>query len=256
MRDKKDVLRIVFIAGTISAFLSLAPIIRVHITTLFFPNPAIWPDHQCRGKVNLDILIPHFIVTFVPAWLVLIILLLVFSASMSSLSSLVLVSSSAIAIDIYGAYSKAPEKKKTRRTMLYMRILCGLFVLVSLLMAMKQLNFIVNLMIIACGALGGAFLAPYVYGLFWRRTTKIVLMPYDLRSKSLGGTLFEMGQPRHPGCGSHFYDSAPVCDTHCKPFNASTQSERIKQIFGDGERKTKNRKTEKKVCPIRANQVY
>lgn len=173
MRDKKDVLRIVFIAGTLSLFLAFGAYYTGAMTHLFFPNPEdLAPITQASGKLNLDILIPHFIVTFVPAWLVLIILLLVFSASMSSLSSLVLVSSSAIAIDIYGAYSKADQKVKSKRTMLYMRVLCGLFVLVSLLLAMVKINFIVNLMVIAWGALGGAFLAPYLYGLFWKRTTK------------------------------------------------------------------------------------
>jgi SSS family solute:Na+ symporter len=174
MRDKKDVLRIVFIAGTISLLLSFGAYYTGALTHLFFPNPGdLDPITNAAGRVNLDILIPHFIVTFVPAWLVLVILLLVFSASMSSLSSLVLVSSSAIAIDIYGAFSKASEEKKTRRTMLYMRLLCGVFVLVSLVLAMKQINFIVNLMVIAWGALGGAFLAPYVYGLFWLRTHQV-----------------------------------------------------------------------------------
>jgi SSS family solute:Na+ symporter len=42
----------------------------------------------------------------------------------------------------------------------------------SLLIAMSKVDVIVNLMVIAWGALAGAFLAPYLYGLFWRRTTK------------------------------------------------------------------------------------
>jgi len=99
---------------------------------------------------------------------VLIILLMVFSASMSSLSSLVLVSSSAIAIDIYGAFGDREKKS----TMVLMRVLCAVFVILSLLIAVSKVDVIVNLMVIAWGALAGAFLAPYLYGLFWRRTTK------------------------------------------------------------------------------------
>ena len=89
---------------------------------------------------------------------------------MSSLSSLVLVSSSAIAIDIFGAFGD--REKKSKPTMILMRVLCAVFVILSLLIALSKVDVIVNLMVIAWGALAGAFLAPYVYGLFWRRTTK------------------------------------------------------------------------------------
>ena len=85
-------------------------------------------------------------------------------------TSLVLVSSSAIAIDIYGAFGNRDEKSKS--TMILMRVLCAAFVLLSLLMAVNKVDVIVNLMVIAWSALAGAFLAPYLYGLFWRRTTK------------------------------------------------------------------------------------
>lgn len=173
MRSRKDVLRIVFIAGALSLFLSFGAYYSGALTHLYFANPSdLDPIREANGSLNLDLLMPHFIVLFVPNWLVLVILLLVFSASMSSLSSLVLVSSSAIAIDIYGAYSKEEKERKSRITMMMMRGLCVLFVALSLLIALTKVSFIVNLMVIAWSALGGAFLAPYVYGLFWKRTTK------------------------------------------------------------------------------------
>ena len=56
--------------------------------------------------------------------------------------------------------------------MLLMRVLCAVFVALSLLIAVSKVDVIVNLMVIAWGALSGAFLAPYLYGLFWRRATK------------------------------------------------------------------------------------
>jgi Na+/proline symporter len=99
-----------------------------------------------------------------------IIVLMVFSASMSSLSSLVLVSSSAIAIDLYGAL--VDRHAHPKRTMALMRIMCAVFVGGSLFIALKKPTFIVNLMIMSWGTLLGVFLAPYVYGLFWKRTTK------------------------------------------------------------------------------------
>ncbi|MBR5738100.1 MAG: sodium:solute symporter family protein [Verrucomicrobia bacterium] len=204
MKDERDVLRIVFIAGTLSLILSFGAYYTGALTHLFFPSAEdLAPIMTETGKLNLDILIPHFIVTYVPAWLVLLILLLVFSASMSSLSSLVLVSSSAIAIDIYGTFSTLEQPKKEKRTMLYMRLLCALFVLVSLLLALVKINFIVNLMVIAWGALGGAFLAPYVYGLFWKRTTKAGAYAGMISGLGISIVLFiKWGSPGIPVAGA------------------------------------------------------
>ncbi|HEX2951558.1 MAG TPA: hypothetical protein VHV83_18630 [Armatimonadota bacterium] len=114
---------------------------------------------------------PHFIVNSgLPLALVIIIVLMVFSASMSSLSSLVLVSSSSIAIDIYGAFVNRHANQK--QTMQLMRWLCLVFVACSLIIALRKPDFIVNLMVMSWGTLAGVFLAPYLYGLFWKRTTK------------------------------------------------------------------------------------
>jgi SSS family transporter len=171
IRSTADVRRAMIIATVFAFFMSFGAYYSGALTHLFFPNPAtdLAPIvDAATKKPNLDLLMPYFIMSYVPQWLVLVILLMVFSASMSSLSSLVLVSSSAVAIDIYGALCKPSPK----RTMLLMRILCAVFVALSLLIAVSQFDVIVNLMVIAWGALSGAFLAPYLYGLFWKRTTK------------------------------------------------------------------------------------
>jgi SSS family solute:Na+ symporter len=173
IRSQADVKRAMTIATVFALFMSFGAYYSGALTHLFFTNPAtdLAPiADAATHKPNLDLLMPFFITSFVPQWLVLVILLMVFSASMSSLSSLVLVSSSAIAIDIFGAFGN--REKNDRRTMLLMRGLCGVFVLLSLLIALSKVDVIVNLMVIAWGALAGAFLAPYLYGLFWRRTTK------------------------------------------------------------------------------------
>ena len=173
IRSQTDVKRAMTIATVFALFMSFGAYYSGALTHLFFTNPATdlaSIADATTHKPNLDLLMPFFITSFVPQWLVLVILLMVFSASMSSLSSLVLVSSSAIAIDIFGAFGN--REKNDRRTMLLMRGLCAVFVLLSLLIALSQVDVIVNLMVIAWGALAGAFLAPYLYGLFWRRTTK------------------------------------------------------------------------------------
>ena len=173
IRSQTDVKRAMTIATVFALFMSFGAYYSGALTHLFFTNPATdlaSIADATTHKPNLDLLMPFFITSFVPQWLVLVILLMVFSASMSSLSSLVLVSSSAIAIDIFGAFGN--REKNDRRTMLLMRGFCAVFVLLSLLIALSKVDVIVNLMVIAWGALAGAFLAPYLYGLFWRRTTK------------------------------------------------------------------------------------
>jgi Na+/proline symporter len=173
IRSKADVKRAMTIATVFALFMSFGAYYSGALTHLFFTDPKTDLAPILDGtthKPNLDLLMPFFITSFLPQWLVLVILLMVFSASMSSLSSLVLVSSSAIAIDIYGAFGNREAKSKS--TMLLMRVLCAVFVILSLLIAMSKVDVIVNLMVIAWGALAGAFLAPYLYGLFWRRATK------------------------------------------------------------------------------------
>lgn len=174
IRDKADIRRAMIIAAVFALFMSFGAYYSGALTHLFFTDPktdfAPIVDAATQ-KPNLDLLMPHFIMTHVPHWLVMVILLLVFSASMSSLSSLVLVSSSAIVIDLYGAFVNREANPK--RTMMLMRVMCGVFVALSLLIAMSKVDVIVNLMVIAWASLAGAFLAPYVYGLFWRRTTKL-----------------------------------------------------------------------------------
>ena len=173
IRSKADIHRAMIIASVFAFFMSFGAYYSGAMTHLFFTNPKVdfGPiSDAVTHKPNLDLLMPHFIISFVPGWLVMIILLLVFSASMSSLSSLVLVSSSAIVIDLIGAFFSREANPK--RTMVLMRIFCAVFVVLSLLIAMSKFDVIVNLMVIAWASLAGAFLAPYLYGLFWRRTTR------------------------------------------------------------------------------------
>lgn len=169
IRSRADVMRAMTIAGIFAFFMTFGAYYSGALTHLYyadgFPQAIV-----AQGKPNLDQLMPYFLTTQFSHGFVLLILLLVFSASMSSLSSLVLVSSSAIAIDIYGAF--VDRHANQQRTMFFMRIMCALFVALSLILAMFKVDVIVNLMVMSWGALAGVFLAPYIYGLFWKRTTK------------------------------------------------------------------------------------
>ena len=109
-----------------------------------------------------------------PTILIAVVVILVLSASMSTLSSLVLASSSTLTLDfIKGNIIKEMDEKKQVK---WMRGLLVVFIMISVVLALIQyrsnVTFIAQLMGVSWGALAGAFLAPFLYGLYWKRTTK------------------------------------------------------------------------------------
>ena len=132
---------------------------------LFFNNQMPAPG----GVPNPDMIMPQIITQALPEAMAAIILLMVLAASMSTLASLVLVSSSAIAIDLVQD-TLCPNISK-KANMLLMRVLCLVFIGLSVYLAIKP-TVILNLMSISWGTVAGAFLAPYVYGLFSKKITR------------------------------------------------------------------------------------
>ena len=109
-----------------------------------------------------------------PTILIAVVVILVLSASMSTLSSLVLASSSTLTLDFIkdNMIKNMDEKRQVR----WMRSLVVVFIVISVVLALIQykssVTFIAQLMGVSWGALAGAFLAPFLYGLYWKRTTK------------------------------------------------------------------------------------
>lgn len=121
------------------------------------------------GSVAYDTIIPTMLSTL-PDLLIGIVIVLVLSASMSTLSSLVLTSSSTLTLDfIKPLFIKDMDEKKQ---LIWMRILIAFFIIVSVVIALDPPAFIAQLMGISWGALAGAFLAPFLYGLYWKGVTK------------------------------------------------------------------------------------
>ena len=120
---------------------------------------------------GFDSVIPTML-SGLPDILIGLVVILVLSASMSTLSSLVLTSSSTITLDLVNGGKK---KMKDKSQVLLMRILIVVFIAISVVIAIVQyrtnITFIAQLMGVSWGALAGAFLAPFLYGLFWKRTT-------------------------------------------------------------------------------------
>ncbi len=126
-----------------------------------------------NGAVVFDNIIPTMLENL-PDLLMALVVILVLSASMSTLSSLVLTSSSTVTIDLIKPLSKNFNEKKQLITL---RIFIAVFVIISAVIALLQhmynISSIAQLMGISWGAMAGAFLAPFLYGLYWKRTTKV-----------------------------------------------------------------------------------
>lgn len=121
------------------------------------------------GSVAYDTIIPTML-SALPDLLIGIVIVLVLSASMSTLSSLVLTSSSTLTLDfIKPLFVKDMNEKKQ---LVWMRVLLAFFILISVLIALDPPAFIAQLMGISWGALAGAFLAPFLYGLYWKGVTR------------------------------------------------------------------------------------
>ncbi|MBQ2609841.1 MAG: sodium:solute symporter family protein [Butyrivibrio sp.] len=122
---------------------------------------------------GFDSIVPTML-SGLPDFLIAVVVILVLSASMSTLSSLVLTSSSTLTLDLLkGHVIKNMDEKKQ---LLIMRILIVVFVGISVVIAIVQykqnVTFIAQLMGVSWGALAGAFLAPFLYGLYFKFITK------------------------------------------------------------------------------------
>ena len=131
-----------------------------------FDGPAIY---DASGAVVFDSIVPHML-SGLPDILIGIVVVLVLSASMSTLSSLVLTSSSTMTLDLLkdNVIKNMSEKKQ----IITMQILVVFFLVVSVVIALDPPTFIAQLMGISWGALAGAFLAPFMYGLYWKGVTR------------------------------------------------------------------------------------
>lgn len=116
-----------------------------------------------------DSMVPTMLEKALPDLLIGLVVVLVLSASMSTLSSLVLTSSSTLTIDFVKPRMKQENEKQE---MLIMRVLIAVFLLISVVIAFNKNASITTLMSYSWGALAGAFLGPFMMGLFSKKVTK------------------------------------------------------------------------------------
>ena len=125
-----------------------------------------------KGKPEFDAIVPAMMNEALPELLLGIVIVLVLSASMSTLSSLVLTSSSTMTIDMIKPFKKDFDDKKQ---VFYMRVLIVMFLGFSVILAMNKNAYITTLMSISWGALAGSFLAPFMWGLFMKKISKVAV---------------------------------------------------------------------------------
>ena len=186
-----------------------------------FGMPPVLPN----GKLAFDSIVPSMLVTL-PDVLIALVVLLVLSASMSTLASLVLTSSSTMTLDLIyrdkkslpgevedGTIDDIVAEKIERRKVVVMRVLIMFFIVISLLIALNPPTFIAQLMGISWGALAGAFLAPFMLGLYWRGITTASV--WACFAWGVGITVVNMllGNPINPiNCGAiAMVGGFPIC---------------------------------------------
>ena len=176
-----------------------------------FGTPPTLPN----GKLAFDSIVPSMLVTL-PDVLIALVVLLVLSASMSTLASLVLTSSSTMTLDLIyrdkkslpgeveeGAIDDVVAEKIERRKVVVMRVLIVFFIVISLMIALNPPTFIAQLMGISWGALAGAFLAPFMLGLYWRGVTKASVWACFAWGVGLTVVNMLLGNPINPiNCGA------------------------------------------------------
>lgn len=130
---------------------------------------------------KFDKVIPTMLANL-PAVIVALIIVLVLAASMSTLSSLVLASSSTLTLDVVKPAMEKKGEMSEKKSVLIMRLFIVFFIAVSAVIAILKDTiwsdsvFIAQMMGVSWGALAGAFLAPFLYGLYWKGTTKAAVI--------------------------------------------------------------------------------
>jgi SSS family solute:Na+ symporter/sodium/proline symporter len=135
-----------------------------------FLTPESAPAAFAGGKPVFDVLMPEFLARVVPPSLSVLMMLLILSASMSTLAALVLISSSSVVKDLYAGFvNRAVEDRTLTRLM---RVMSAAFILLSVVMAYLRPATIVAILSVSWGAIGSFFLGPFVWGLISRKVTK------------------------------------------------------------------------------------
>lgn len=169
IRDRKAI-RVGMFASTAFAVLIGGVAYFVGSTTRIFITPESTPEAFAGGAPIADRLMPELLTNVIPEPLAVVILLLILSASMSTLAALVLISSSSFSKDFVAGFIRKDISDKSLTSL--MRFMSAFFVFLSVILAYLNIDSIVAILGISWGALGSFFLGPFVWGLFSRKVNR------------------------------------------------------------------------------------
>jgi SSS family solute:Na+ symporter/sodium/proline symporter len=169
IRDERAIKRGMIASTAFAALIAGAAYFTGAAARLFL-TPASAPAAFSGGKPVFDVLMPEFLAKVIPPSLSIVMMLLILSASMSTLAALVLISSSSVVKDLYAGFINpaVADKKLTRM----MRVTSAVFVLLSVVLAYLRPATIVAILSVSWGAIGSFFLGPFVWGLISKKVTK------------------------------------------------------------------------------------
>ncbi len=187
IRDRKAV-RIGTAASTVFALLVTGIAYFTGALTRVFLTPANAPGAFVDGAPVFDALIPELLTNVIPVALTAVILLLVLSASMSTLAALVLISSSTVTKDFYHGFMKkdASDRSLTRLG----RVSSGFFILLSIILAWTKPAVIVTILSISWGAIASVFLGPFIWGILSDRLSRTGALTASFAGLATCMTLF------------------------------------------------------------------
>lgn len=167
-----------------------------------------------------------------------VIMILLLSASMSTLQAVVLTSASAVAVDLIPSVRKKATKPETQ--MLLTRLLCLAFVACSFIFATQNIPIIVSLMSFSWGVVSGCFIGPYIWGLFSKKITKIGAYAGILSGLlTVGGSVlvislragFSAAAAKSPEMGVAAMAVSMIVVPLVSALTKKTDAERVNEIF-------------------------
>ena len=184
IRDKKAIKQGIIVSSAFALLIGAAAYFTGSLSFFF-------GDELTEVGNNYSLIIPTMLKLVIPTGLMGVIAVLILSASMSTLSSVSLASASVMAVDLYkGALNKKASDKNVNTVM---RVLCLIFVAISVILAILNEEFgiaaIAYMMGLSWGTLAGCFMGPYVLGVLWKRVSKSAVWASVIGSLFLTATL-------------------------------------------------------------------
>ncbi len=172
IKDEKAIGKATFVSTAFALIIGCGAYFIGSLSRLVLDNNA---PMLASGGIDFDSIIPNVLLTalgdanIITTIIFAVVLLLLLSASMSTLASVVLTSASAVSVDLVPVVKKSFNPS---HQVILTRSLCMLFVVLSYIFATMNISIIVNIMSFSWGIVSGCFIGPYIYGIYSRRTTK------------------------------------------------------------------------------------